>query len=353
MKEHTLSHIYRLFMCSIALAVIFAAGALRLTGFFSPEELEQALLQGYGGFGLPVTLREEESMDPALEPEVKTEINTPDDTKASNLSVYPITEIDMSSGARAGQVLVRDSDSGQRVDVATLLSAPYPAALRQESVSRLSTDAEPLVLIIHTHATESFTKEGDRSYTADSTFRSEDKSENMVAVGAALAGVLNERGIPTLHCDVLHDAEDYNLAYDRSLATVKQYLEAYPSIRYVFDLHRDAMIRDSGEALKPVCSINGKDTAQVMILVGTDAGGADHPLWRENNMNLAVKLQHRLTTDCQGMARPINLRKLSFHQQYAPGSLLFEIGSCANTLEEAKRAAVNLGYVIADVISGS
>ena len=68
-------------------------------------------------------------------------------------------------------------------------------------------------------------------------------------------------------------------------------------------------------------------------------------------MNLAVKLQYRLTSEYNGMARPINLRKLSFHQQYAPGSLLFEIGSCANTLEEAKNAAVNLAEAIADTIN--
>ena len=90
--------------------------------------------------------------------------------------------------------------------------------------------------------------------------------------------ILNSRGIPTLHCEVLHDAEDYNASYDNSLATVKKYLKEYPSIKYVFDLHRDAMIRESGEALKAVSTINGKPTAQVMTLVGTDAGGADHSL---------------------------------------------------------------------------
>ena len=347
---------YRVFMCSVALTVIFAAISIKLSYYFAPGTLESSVLGVYSGFTLPVTLREDEEMEPGREGLLKNEIFITEEIKKgdkSSSSVYPITEIDMSSGAAVGEVLIRDSDSEQSVDVKKLLSSPYPAALRNDGISQISTKPQPLVLILHTHATESFAEEGAATYSEGASFRNTDTSKNMVAVGAVMAQILNERGIPTLHCETLHDAEDYNASYDNSLATVKKYLKEYPSIKYVFDLHRDAMIRESGEALKPVCDINGQKTAQVMTLVGTDAGGADHSLWQENNMNLAVKLQHKLTSDYNGMARPINLRKLSFHQQYAPGSLLFEIGSCANTLEEAKNAAENLGNAIADVINNS
>ncbi len=353
-RRFNYSLIYRVFMCSIACAVIFAAISLKLSYYFAPKSLENSVLGVYSGFRLPVTLREDEEMEPGREGLLKNEIFITEEIKETprgNDSVYPITEIDMSSGAARGEILIRDSDSGQNVDVKKLLSSSYPEALKNDGISKVSTKKQPLVLILHTHATESFTEEGAVSYTSGTEFRSRDSSKNMIAVGKVMAGVLNERGIPTLHCETLHDAEDYNASYDNSLATVKKYLEEYPSIKYVFDLHRDALIRESGESLKPVCDISGKPTAQVMTLVGTDAGGADHALWRENNMNLAVKLQYKLTSDYNGMARPINLRKLSFHQQYAPGSLLFEIGSCANTLEEAKNAAVNLGNAIADVIN--
>ena len=358
------SVIYRVIMCSVACAVIFAAVALKLTRYFAPENLELMALDGYGSYTLPITLQEDEVMEPGKEGILKNQIYVVEEKtqslpetapkKESNASpVYPITETDLSAGAAQGDILIRDSDSGKSVDVRQLLSAPYPEALRDDGISRLSIAKEPLVLIVHTHATESFVDEGTISYTPGTEFRSEDTDKNMVAVGRVMAEVLNRKGIPTVHCETLHDLGDFNGAYDNSLATVKKYLAQYPSVKYVFDLHRDAIIRETGEALKPVCTIDGKPTAQVMTLVGTDAGGADHPLWLQNNMNLAVKLQHKLTTDYNGMARPINLRKLSFHQQYAPGYLLFEIGSCANTLEEAKNAAENLGNAIADVINNS
>lgn len=352
-----LSRIYRTILCFVAVIAISLAGALKLSEHFSPLNMESRTIRGQSFLQIPVTLREDEEMEPLWEGSLKNQIYYTEEPDVNNEkkeekeeSFFPITEIDMSSGAARGEVLIRDSDSGLKVDVQRLLYSPYPDVLKSNSFSTVSTSDSPLVLILHTHATESYSEEGSTSYTADTAFRSTDTEKNVVAVGKVMADILNENGIPTLHCTLLHDAENYNASYDNSLETVKKYLKEYPSIKYIFDVHRDAIIRESGEALKPTCIINGKACAQVMTLVGTNAGGAAHSDWEENNMNLAVKLQHNLTTDYNGMARPINLRRLSFHQQYAPGSLLFEIGSCANTLEEAKTAGANLAEAIAKTI---
>ncbi len=353
-----LPRIYRTFLCCVAAIAIAVAGAIKLSEYFSPLNMESRTLQGQSLLKLPVTLREDEEMEPLWEGSLKNEIYYIEETpilpesgkEEGKGGFFPITEIDMSSGAARGEVLVRDSDSGLNVDVEKLLYSPYPDALKNDSFSTVSTTSSPLVLILHTHATEAYTEEGSATYSENASFRNTDTSKNVVAVGKVMADILNSKGIPTLHCTVLHDAEDYNASYDNSLETVKKYLKEYPSIKYVFDIHRDAMIRETGEALKPSCNINGSKSAQIMTLVGTNAGGASHPNWEQNNMNLAVKLQYNLTEDFNGLARPINTRRLSFHQQYAPGSLLFEIGSCANTLEEAKTAAAYLAEGIAKTI---
>ena len=348
--------IYRTLLCCLAAASIAIASAFWLSEILSPQSMESRIVKGQSLICLPDTLREDEEMEPMTEGSLKKEIyiTQPDtdnkEAPAENIGIFPITEIDMSNGAEPGEVMVRDSDSGLNVDVQKLLHSPYPPALKEDDFSKVNTTSPPLVLILHTHATESYADNGVTTYTSDTSFRSEDSEKNVVAVGKVMADTLNSKGINTLHCTILHDKDDYNGAYDNSLATVKRYLNEYPSIKYVFDIHRDAMIRETGEALKPVCNIEGRQTAQIMTLVGTDAGGAAHPDWQNNNMNLAVKLQSRLTAEYNGMARPINTRRLSFHQQYAPGSLLFEIGSCANTLEEAKAAAACLAEAIADTI---
>lgn len=350
--------IYRAAVCIFACLLLFTAGAMKLSMHFAPENLEELTLGNSLSLVIPPTLREDESMDGIDEGVLKQEIYTvespkPPAAEKSAEGIYPITEIDMSSGAGAGEVLIRDSDSGKSVDIKSLLYAPYPKALSGGGFSNLSTADTPLVLIYHTHATECYTPDGACSYGADTSFRSTDSTENMVAIGAVMTEKLNSMGVPAIHCQTLHDAEDYNASYVNSLASVKEYLKQYPSIKYVFDVHRDAIIKENGEAYKPTCTLNGIKTAQTMTLVGTDAGGADHPYWQTNNMNLAIKLQNLLTSEYNGMARPINTRNASFNQQYAPGSLLFEVGSCANTLAEAKIAAENLATAIGEVILGN
>lgn len=362
LRRHiNLFSIYRILLCCIAAVSITVASALWLSDYFSPLNMETRTVEGQSLLCLPLTLREDEEMDPVNESLLKQEIYfTEENNKQPNSEiaggddgVFPITHTDMSQGASKGEVLVRDSDSGISVDTQKLLYSPWPSALQKEKFSSIGTIDEPLVLILHTHATESYTAEGSVSYSTDTDFRSEDCNKNVVSVGKVMTDTLNSMGVPTVHCTILHDKDNYNDSYNASLATIQSYLEKYPSIKYVFDVHRDAIIKDNGEALKPTCTINGKSTAQIMILVGTDAGGAAHPDWQTNNMTLAVKLQNLLTQEYNGMARPINTRRLSFHQQYAPGSLLFEIGSCANTLNEAKNAAVNLAAALAQLINMS
>ncbi len=211
---------------------------------------------------------------------------------------------------------------------------------------------EPLVLILHTHATEAFSSEGSISYTDQTNIpRSNDPQQSIVAVGALMAETLNAQGIPTLHCDVLHDLQSYKDSYTRSAETIQKYLKEYPSIKYVFDVHRDSIISSDGTKYRPVTLDQNEITAQVMIVVGSDARGADHPSWQEN-MKLALELEEHLLSNVPGIARAINLRSSSFNQQYSSGSLLLEIGSCGNTLDEAKKAGETVALSLAKIIKG-
>ena len=63
-----------------------------------------------------------------------------------------------------------------------------------------------------------------------------------------------------------------------------------------------------------------------------------------------VKLQLLLLEQYKNIARPINLRSASFNEQYTSGSLLLEIGSCGNTLKEAKLAGRCVARSIAQII---
>ena len=54
--------------------------------------------------------------------------------------------------------------------------------------------------------------------------------------------MLEEAGIPrALHDTTLNDYPSYNGSYDRTRENIERYLEQYPSIQMVIDVHRDAV----------------------------------------------------------------------------------------------------------------
>ena len=196
----------------------------------------------------------------------------------------------------------------------------------------------PQILIMHTHSTESFARTGTEGYTETGTARTLDTDYNIIRVGEEVARVFSEMGLNVLHDTEIYDYPDYTEAYDRSRAGVEGYLARYPTIQVVLDIHRDALVGEDGTIYKPLLTVDGTETAQVMLLVGSDDAGGYFPDWQEH-LALAMSIQSRMDSLWPGLARPITLRTARFNQQLTKGSLLVEIGSHGNTLEEALAGA--------------
>ncbi len=209
----------------------------------------------------------------------------------------------------------------------------------------------PLVLIVHTHGTEGYSDEGSYYYDPNTEIaRTNDKNKNVVHIGKIIADSLNAAGIPTLHSDIMHDEQSYSGSYERSAATIKEYLAKYPSIRYVIDVHRDAVVRSSGELVRPVALTEKGSTAQIMAVIGTgeSVGGCPNYL---NNLALAQGLRAELSAYSDSLTRPTCLRPSAYNQQYSVYSILLEIGTAGNTLSEAERAAELVGSALCTLIN--
>lgn len=211
---------------------------------------------------------------------------------------------------------------------------------------------EYTVLIVHTHGTEAYTPDGVLSDPLDDPYvtRSKNNEENVVSIGALMAEVFEKNGIRTLHHAVAIDAtvDDFYDSYTESGTVIRRTLRKYPSIKYVFDIHRDGLELSSGEKAKVICAVDGKRAAQVMSVIGSDTL-YDHPNWEEN-LAFAVKLQRRLEDNYTDFCRPINVKQNTYNQDYGPLSLLLEIGTDGNTLEEARYSAEILAGELADLI---
>ena len=205
-----------------------------------------------------------------------------------------------------------------------------PAAFDGTFPAQPGDSTQPQVLILHTHGSAAYTMPAGEEYEASGSYRTMDTTKNMIRVGDEIAAVLSRYGLSVLHDRQIHDT-DYNSAYDKSYNSAA-YLEKYPSISFVLDIHRDAISDADGNQYK-VVSQEDPRAAQLSIIMGSN-----YDSWL-SNLRLAVAVQSHLAHDHPTLMRPITLRWYGYNQSLSTGSLLVEVGAAGNSLDEAIYAA--------------
>lgn len=301
----------------------------------------------------------DDAFEPILTQSTPAEIGTESSAAVSSTTQSEATATPVLAGAVKGNILskyVSPYSAGASYDGIYLKnSTGLNIDLKKLSTSNLkfkiAKNDEPQVLIIHTHASESFMEIDSTYYTDTFTSRSTDNEKNMVKIGAIVAEKLNAAGIVTLHDTTLHDYPQYNGSYTRSAKTINSYLKKYPSIKVVLDLHRDAISQGS-DKVKLVTEIGGKKAAQVMLVMGSQSGSVTNfPNWQEN-LKLALKLQQTMEKTYPTLARPLSLMSKNYNQSLTTGSLLIEFGTDANSLAEVHYSAELVGDCLVTTLQG-
>ena len=248
---------------------------------------------------------------------------------------------------------VTDSFGNVRVKNTNKTQIDIESKLKEELVIPNAQEG-PSVLLYHTHTTETYQLLDRDFYAQGFLTRSNDENLNMIRVGKAVKEELEKMGINVIHDTAVYDSP-YSGAYYRSMDAAEAYLEKYPSIKITIDLHRDAIQDNSGVKTKPVAVIDGKKAAQIMIITGCQEEGngiTDLPQW-EQNLTFALKLQQSMETLYPGLTRPVFFCARSYNMGLTPYSLLVEMGTDANTLDEAVYSGKMLGRALAKVIEES
>ena len=206
------------------------------------------------------------------------------------------------------------------------------AALAEEGFAAHLTDESPQVLILHTHGSEAYTMPAEQEYVSTGTCRTSDTNKNVVRVGDEIASVLSGYGISVLHDRTLYDDPLYEGAYSRSVEGIEAYLEKYPSISFILDIHRDA-VEDAQHRQYKLISLEEPNAAQLSFIMGSNHDG-----WQEN-LKLAVAVSEAITADYPTVMRPITLRNSNYNQHKSLGSMLVEVGAAGNSLDEALNSA--------------
>ncbi len=246
---------------------------------------------------------------------------------------------------KVGNILVRNNtDTQQSLDLKSFFDAKPEINITDKS--------KPAVLIFHTHTTESYELIDRSWYAQDYITRSNSSDRNMVRVGIEIKEQLEAAGYKVIHDTEIHDTK-YTGAYAHSRKSVEKTLKENPSIQIVLDIHRDAIELDNGNRIKPVATVLGKKAAQMMIITGCEEGKVtDFPNWKKN-LTFALELQSVCEEMYPGVMRPVYFCQRKYNMDLSPNNLLVEMGSCANTLEEAAYSGRLLGTALVRMLDQS
>ena len=206
----------------------------------------------------------------------------------------------------------------------------------------------PQILIYHTHTTEAYRQTVEGEYVEAGAWRTNDQTHSVVAVGDVLDQELERYGFQVLHDTTNHEPPSLKTAYDRSLVTMEDYQNKYPTIKVYIDLHRDAY-NDVEAGKKDFVTVEGKECARVMCVVGTGEKYSVKPNY-ESNYKLALAFTSEMENIKKGFTRPIRVKTGRYNQQVSDMCLLIEIGHNANTLEQAENAARYVALALSRVL---
>jgi len=205
-------------------------------------------------------------------------------------------------------------------------------------------DHKPVVLIYHTHATESYLLTSDADYVETERGRTDDTRYNIIAVGEALKAALEERGYSVIHDTTNVEGDEILSAYSRSLQVMQQ----YDGIDLYIDLHRN--VGNPRGRSENTILIDGVPFAKLFFVVGTGIGTYEGeydavPDWK-HNYTLAHSLTEVIFAEQPNLVKPIRL-KVGRYNQHMGLCLLAEIGTNADTFQ----AAMNTVPYLADAIA--
>ncbi len=273
---------------------------------------------------------------------VKTDINS------NNIKPVSSIYIKEDYSAQITEKVVEKNSVSQNIKNETTYNIDVQALLSKTLDIELS-HKEPEILIVHTHGSESYTQSDKYRYSDSDYGRCQDLRFNVVRVGDELEKELKKRGFKVVHDRTINDYPSYNNSYNKTLAIIESNMQKYPSVKCVFDIHRDAIVDENDNKIKFTAQINNEKVSQIMIVSGSDQLGLPNPHWEEN-LSLALKIQKSLDDKYPGLMRPVNLRKERFNMHMTYGSLIFEIGTHGNTLDEALASIKYLADGIEEVL---
>jgi len=206
----------------------------------------------------------------------------------------------------------------------------------ENSYDEIKVSSDPLVIIYHTHSSESYMP------YKESNYHREEVKGTVREVGDVMEEELEKKGINVIHDKTIHDRPSYNESYSKSLTTIRSLVKKYPTAVYIIDLHRDAAAASANEGKYTI--IDGRRVAKFSLVVGQA---------NENYVELydfAKKVSSRAGEMYSGFDGAIIEKNYNYNEFVSNKAILLEVGNNKNTIDEANACGRYFAEVLASII---
>lgn len=201
----------------------------------------------------------------------------------------------------------------------------------------------PVVYIYNTHQTEGYQRNNNASYNI---------TPSVLMASYILRESLNDLGVPSLVetndiSEILKVNQwQYKYSYAASKILVKDAINKNPDLKYFIDLHRDSMSHEI-----TTTTIDGKEYAKILFVIGKD-----HPGYEEN-LKFATNLNETIKNTYPTLTRGISIKSGSgvngiYNQDLSPHTILIELGGQYNNITEVNNTIEILAKILADHVKG-
>ena len=224
-----------------------------------------------------------------------------------------------------------------------LLSKEYNKYLDiTETTPVIKEENPPKIYLYNTHQTEEYQSSELLEFTIKPT---------VMINNYILEDIFNRNGLQTIveERSIKEMLNNNNWKYSSSYKASRIYLEdtykSNPSLEYFIDLHRDSLPHN-----KTYISIEGKDYAKIMFLVGLE-----NPNY-EKNLLLMEKINNKLNEYYPGLSKGI-LKKGGegvngiYNQDFNKNVLLVEMGGYENTTTEVLNSSLAFAKCFMEAIN--
>lgn len=223
-----------------------------------------------------------------------------------------------------------------------LMNNEYTKYLNNTTEPVITEETLPIIYLYNSHQTEEYKASNYAEFSVNPT---------VIMNNYILEDIFNKNGLKTVVeensiKEILNNNNwNYNYSYKASRTLLEESIIKYPSLKYFIDIHRDSLPHD-----KTTISINNKDYAKVIFLIGLE-----NPKYEEN-LEFTEKINNKMNELYPGLSKGIYKKggpgvNGVYNQDFSKYTILIEIGGYENTTNEVLNTTIAFSKCFMEVIN--